>query len=424
MVAPVAAAMVAIGGAGVLTASSTASPSAALYPVKVGLEDLQRAIALTPSEKIGIGLQIATTRLTEASFESRTGDLTGASTLLSEFDAELAATRAMVARSGVTTPASTLVLSVDREMALLESERNRVAGRSLMTAPAVEPSASPIALDPAKLIPSASVAHSPTTATADSTELRGTSDQLPVATAVAGTQLNQPTRVDDFDVGPSLGQSSQLVFLLLTQVREGDGDAALATARQYGAVLDSVSPSLGAADALRSERTSLAAALVDASPATRNALDLALSYVDDSLALGTAPVESGASPSLPVSNVPISAPSHSANPSPAPSSASAPGQKTLTGAANGVTGPSMPLSSGAPTHRPQTIGKPVLPVGGGLPLPITIPAPGGVTNAPRPILPVAHAPNPVMSMPIISRAPARLVPPKRVLGKSHGKIGK
>jgi hypothetical protein len=301
MVAPIAVAVVAFAGAGVLTASSAARPSTALYPVKVGLERLQLAAAMTPTEKIGIRLQIATSRLTEASAETRIGDLMGATRLLREFDVELAAAQADVVRGGVPTQASPVVLSVDRQMAVLESERNRIAGRSIepSVAPTTSVSRVPIVADPAKL-GSGSVASTNTTVSSASASNAVSNDAnvlMPSSTAVAASSVTQPARVADSVSGAPLSQSSQLVFLLLTQVREGDGDAALATAWQYGTVLEWISPSDdGAADALRAERASLVLARVDAPYSARSALDLALSYVDDALAIRWSAIPSVSSP--------------------------------------------------------------------------------------------------------------------------------
>jgi hypothetical protein len=319
-------------------------------------------------------------------------------------------------------------------MAVLESERNRVAESTGSTAPPPAMSAAQLAADPAKLAPNASGALPPTTSFANSPDLSGATMLMPVATAVAGNQLTQPARMDDSVAVPPLGQSAQLVFLLLTQVREGDGDAALTTARFYGTVLDAVAPSLGAADALRAERASLALALVDAPPSTRTALDLALNYVDDALALGPAAISPGTSPTLLVGDAPIPGPSHLASPSPASAvstSSGSSGPNPLIGVNNGVTGTAVPTLNSAPasvpTHRPQTIGKPSLPVGGGPSLPVTVPGAGGGAIAPRvgaPGAPATHVVNPIVSMPVIARAPARVVPPKRVPTKSHGKIGK
>jgi hypothetical protein len=443
LVAPAALTVFALAGAGVMTASSMSHPQSALYPVKAALERVLLGTAVTPHEKIGVRLRLATSRLSEAAEEIRDGHLPAASTLLGDFDRQVAAAQRI---SGADNQVASLsVVSVGRELALLQSERNRVASKmfgSVLVSNSTATGAAPIAIAAAKLSNAQPGLLSNTQpAPLGSATVIGPLTVAPQATAVAAASTENTSFAAETSRANALSESSQLVFLLLTQVREGDGDAALATARQYASVLQSLSSSSAdVINVLRDERETLTAAIPDAPSSTLNALSLALSCVDDALATTLAGPMRLSLPTVPtIVSAPLGAssisPRASSSGDGAPSAPSVQGKVAppdpngsdaapANGSAYGAAG----IPNDAPSRPPQTIGRPGGPIG--LPVaPIRLPKPVGVVPSPpaslgHPAGPPSVVGNPLVGLPAIVRARARVAAPHKVAGKLHYKVAR
>jgi hypothetical protein len=414
-----------------MTASETARPQAVLYPVKAAEERVLLATAITPDEKLGIRLRFATSRLSEAAEQIREGHLPVATTLLSEFDRDIAVAQSIgVVESQEAAGPS--IVSAGRQVTLLKGERNRVAAK-MFVAP-VEPESPdvgprPLAVDPSKL--GATQAGVVDLNQAGPLEAAATSANplalVSQAKAVAAASASGPSLTAESRRASALSESSQLVFLLVTQVREGDGDAALATAREYASVLQSLSSSSSeVADVLRVERDTLSSAIIDAPKSTLSALSLALSCVDDALAVDPVYPARISLPGEP--NADGDSTRTTADPQPL--------ADLSAGATTAPIVPSKVVPAGrggpiaVPTRRPQDIGQPAGLIGapGG---PITLPRPDGITATPPQSPGVGHPAGPptlngkpTVTASVRARAPARILAHKHVAGKQRSRITK
>jgi hypothetical protein len=416
---PLAAALLAVGGAAAWDGSSSARPGSTLYPLKVATEQLQLVAALTPSEQLGVRVRIAADRLVEADAEARSGHTSAAQALLHQFDDEFGAARAVLLGEGPQIGGEPLVARLNQQLSVLASERDRVAGYNAPPAAsgslaATSPSDS--TLDLAAAVPASdgdvgAVAVTKSSA-AQSNSSSASSTSPTVVAAVSSTQVPSGSA----DLSDNLARSVELVRVIESEAIAGDAVSSYATAHDYATIVRSIQiTSRSVMATLQQEHASLVACEADAPALTDGAVQLAANAVADALTISqSSQPRSVVSASVAPANVPVPAPAK---------------PQSATGVASVVQVLLTPTAA-TPVSRVQVTSNSPVPVasvppparvvsGPSVPVVPKAPSAGGKPAAPVPVVGVPVIPVPVIPAPVvvgpILQAPATIVSPKPIV---------